>query len=578
MKRLALPFLCLVVIAAGCKAPKPNPPAAPGTATGATASEPVVACGAGEISDGLTSVPPPSGETPADGDRLVRVLEAEPATLNTLISNDGSEQEINFFIMEGLLDLDLMTGELKPMLAESWEVSPDNLTFTFHLRRGVKFHNGQPFTADDFIFSMDRIMDPKVDAASLRSYFVKMDSYKKVDDFTVVVKWKEPYFKALEMVGGVAALPSKSFPRGENFNQSAIGRHPIGTGPFRFAEWTTGQQIVIEKNPDYWGQKPHLNAIVFKIITNEDVSLQVLKKGELDFQPRLSRTQWFMQTGSAEFKEKFYRIHYPYPSYSYIGWNMRNPLFQDRRVRQALTMLMNREAMLSQIFHCLGVVATGPFYYRTPSSDPTIKPWPYDPARAQALLAEAGWKDENQDGVLEKDGVPFRFEMSFTADVPEWEAMAVIYQQDLKKVGIDMVIRKLEWAVFMENVQRWKFDACAMAWALDAHSDLYPLFHSSQADIVASQNHVGYKNPEVDRLIELNRAEFNAQKREEYGRQLHRLIHEDQPYTFFISGERLAALATRFHDIRPQPLRPCFDFKEWYVPAPLQKYQGLPVP
>lgn len=566
-------FLGFLLIA-GCKPPAPDQPAGQaGNTSSASAGE---GCSGAAAIDGLTAVPAPAGQSPVDGDRLVRHSGAEPPTLNPITQTDAEASDMLAFVSEGLLDMDLVTGEVKPLLAESWEVSPDNLTFTFRLRRGVKFHNGQPFTADDYIFTMDTIMDPKVDAAPLRAYLNQMDFYQKLDDFTVVVKWKEPYFKALEMVGGVPIVPRSAFKPGEDFNRSPFGRAPIGTGPYRFMEWKTGDRVVLERWPEYWGAKPHLNGIVFKIITDDNVALQVQKNGELDFIPRLMREQWLFQTNGADFVKRFNKIHYPYPSYSWIGWNMRKPLFQDKRVRQSLTLLMDRDLMLKEIFKCMGTVASGPFYYRTELSDPAVKPWPFDPARAKALLAEAGWKDANGDGVLEKDGQDFRFELSFTVQVPEWERMAVIYKEELKKAGIDMVIRKLEWAVFSQNVQEWKFDACAMAWALEAHSDLYPLFHSSQANEPGSQNYVGYQNSEVDRLIEMNRSEFDPQKRVEYGRQLHRLIHEDQPYTFFLSGERLATISSRFVNIHPKPLRPCFKFDEWY--AAEQKYKAAPGP
>jgi peptide/nickel transport system substrate-binding protein len=241
-------------------------------------------------------------------------------------------------------------------------------------------------------------------------------------------------------------------------------------------------------------------------------------------------------------------------------------------------MLMNRELMQDKVFRCIGKITSGPYFYRTPFYDQSIQPWPYDPARAKALLAEAGWKDVDGDGVLEKDGIEFRFELSFTAAVREWQQVAELYQQDLKKAGIDMVIRTLEWAVFSQNVQEWKFDACAMSWALIPYPDEYVLFHSSQADVQGSQNYEGYKNPEVDRLIELNRAEFDVQKRIEYAHQIHRLLHEDQPVTFLFTGERLTVVSNRFHNIKPKALRPCVSFYEWYVPAGQQKYKAAPGP
>lgn len=575
MRGKALALIVALCLGSGLGCKRTGQPPAPGAEATPSSSE---SCAGAEITQGVTNLPPLPGEKPSDGDRLVRRLEAEPATLNPVISNDQSERDVNYYTMESLLDMDLTTGELKPLLAEKWEVAEDKVTFTFHLRHDVTFHDGAPLSADDVIYSIDRIMDPKVDAASLRSYFVDCESYQKLDDYTVVIKWKKPYFKALEMVAGVPIVPKHILDDGTDFNRHPYGRHPVGTGPYKFAAWDTGQKIALERYSGYWGEKPHFDRVQFKIITNDDVGLQVLQKGDLDFIERVRRVQWLTQTVSKEFTDRFTKLHYNYPSYSYIGWNMRNPLFQDKRVRQAMTMLLNRELMLKEIFYCLGRIATGPFYYTTPYADPAIKPYPYDPQQASKLLAEAGWKDSDGDGVLDKDGVPFRFELSFTADVPEWTQMAVMYKEDLKKAGIDMSIRSLEWAVFAENVQRFKFDACALAWTLDPNPDPYQLFHGSQADIEGSSNHVGFKNAEIDRLIELNRAEFDRQKRIEYCRQMDRIIHEEQPYTFFLTGERLSVMDKRIHNIMTFPLRPCLKFNDWYVPAALQKYRELPGP
>jgi peptide/nickel transport system substrate-binding protein len=376
----------------------------------------------------------------------------------------------------------------------------------------------------------------------------------------------------------VPIVPSHILDDGTDFNQHPYGRKPVGSGPYQFVEWDTGQRIVLRRYPGYLGKRPHFERVEFRILTNDDVALQILKKGELDFIERVKRIQWLRQTGGKDFTERFNKIHYNYPGYSYIGWNMRKPMFADKRVRQALTMLLNREAMLKEIFYCLGRIATGPFYFATPFADPDIKPYPYDPKGAEKLLAEAGWKDTDGDGILDKDGIPFRFELSFTADVPEWEQMAVMYKQDLKKAGIDMVIRKLEWAVFLDNVQQWKFDACAMAWALDANPDPYQLFDGSQADIKASSNHVGFKNAEVDRLIELNRAEFDRDQRIQYCRRIDRIIHDEQPYTFFLTGEHLSVLDKRIHNVITYPIRPCLQFNDWYVPKAMQKYTDLQGP
>jgi peptide/nickel transport system substrate-binding protein len=557
-----IPVLLLLLIVLAL-APACTKPAAP----------PAKDCGQVAIG-GLESAPAPAGEKAEDGDTLVRRLDAEPPNLNPVITNDIPSMDVGFYLFDTLLDIDLQTGALKPMLASSYEVGPDKVTFTFHLRPDVTFHDGKPMTAADVIFTLDRVLDPKVDAASLRSYFSDCDSYRKLDDYTVEVKWKKPYFKALDMIGGLPVLP-KHLLDGVDLNQAPYNRAPVGTGAYRFGEWKTGEEIKLERYPGYYGTRPHFNRVTFKIITNDDSALMVLKKGELNFIERLTRVQWLKQTNSPDFTEHFNKVHYDYPSYSYIGWNLRKPLFQDQRVRRALTLLNNRPAMLRDVFYCMGTIQAGPMYAKSQYADPTLQPLPFDPERAKQLLAEAGWKDKNAEGVLTKDGVPFRFELSFTAAVPEWEQMAVMYQQDLKKAGIEMVIKKLEWAVFLENVQDWKFDACAMAWGLDHNPDEYQLWHSSQADVKASSNHVGFKSAEVDRLIELNRQEFDVNKRIEYNRAIDRIIQDEQPYTFFLSGQHLSAVDKRIHNVLPKPIRPCLNYNEWYVP---QKTKAAPAP
>jgi len=534
-------------------------------------------CDKAEITEGVTAVRPPTGEEPSDGDMLVRRLSAEPDTLNPIVATDVYSRTIETLVHESLLDMDLNTGELLPFLAESWEVADDNVTFTFHLRKDVTFHDGRPMTADDFIYSLERVLDPKVDAASLRTYFVDCESYEKIDDYTVRIKWKKPYFKALEMVGDLAVVPKHILDDGQDFNKHPYARAPVGTGPYKFLEWKTGQSMTLERYEGYWGKRPHFDRIHFKIITNDDVSLSLLKKGELDLLG-LTRIQWVKQTNSKSFEKKFHKVHYHYPFFSYVGWNMRKPMFADKRVRQAMTMLLDRELILEKVYYCLGSVATGTYDHKSPFSDPEIKPWPFDPDRAGALLDEAGWRDTDGDGVLDKDGADFRFTLSCTADSPQTEQIAVIYKEELRKAGIELVIKKLEWAAFLDSVHDLKFDACLLGWALDFNPDSYQLWHSSEADKKMSSNHVGFKNQEVDRLIELNRREFDRAKRIEYCRRIHHILHEEQPYTFMLNTEALIAVDKRVHNVVPHPIRPIFHYPQWYVPKDLRKRETAPGP
>ena len=507
---------------------------------------------------------------PVDGDWLISHLSAEPATLNPITATDAYASNINNYVYESLLKRDEQSLELVPVLAESWEIADDHLQYVFHLKKNIRWQDGQPFTARDILFSYERIKDPKVDAAHLRNYYQDIESLEVLDDFTVRYKYRIPYFKALEFCGGIPIVPAHLFKDGDNFNQHPIGRHPVGTGPYRLMHWETGKEIALIRNDDYWGEKPHLNRIVFKIITDSTVALQVLKQGGLDLMG-LRPIQWVRQTQTKRFDEHFQKLKYFLPSYSYIGWNMRRPLFADPRVRQAMTMLMDREMILKKVLFGLGTVINGTFYINSPEYDNSLKPYPFDPKAAVALLKEAGWEDRDRDGVLERDGISFAFEFLISAGSKFGEQIATILQENLKGVGIKMEIRKLEWAVFVQRVDQHDFDACTMGWSLGWDTDPYQLWHSSQAD--KGSNFVGFRNEEADQLIEAARKEFDPQKRRRLFNRFSEILHEEQPYTFLFTADALVAVARRFDNVvvYPMGLTP----RQWWVPKDAQKYKGL---
>ncbi len=505
---------------------------------------------------------------PVEGDWLIYHLGAEPGTLNPIVATDAYEGIINGGnIYETLIERDNETLELKPLLAESWEISEDKLTYTFKIRQGVKWHDGAPFTSADVVFSYKTIMDPKVDAPQLRSYYQEIRDVEAIDDYTVKFTYARPYFLALEFCGGMPIVPKHIFEKGD-FNTNPAGRKPVGTGPFKFVKWTTGREVVLEKNPDYWGEKPHLNRIVFRIITDSSVALQVLKRQELDV-ASLTPIQWEKQTNSPDFKKHFDKFSYFTPNYSYIGWNSKRPFFADKRVRTALTHLVNRELILDKVMYGLGAIVTNPFYINSPEYDKSIEPIPYDPAAARKLLEEAGWVDHDNDGIRDKDGVKFSFEFLIPGGSETGEKIATILKEELDGIGIDMTIRKTEWAVFTTRLNERNFDAVTLAWSMGIESDPYQIWSSTQAE--AGSNFIGFKNAETDKLIEEARKEFDRDKRIELYRQFSEIIHEEQPYTFLFCRKATVAVNKRFENVTVYPLG--IEPTEWYVPLPLQKYK-----
>lgn len=509
-----------------------------------------------------------TSSAPFDGDWLVSHLPAEPSTLNPITSTDAYASNMNDYIYESLLKRDEKTLELVPVLATSWEISGDHLLYTFHLKKDVKWEDGAPFTARDIQFSFDRIRDPKVDAAPLRNYYQGIDRLDVIDDYTVQFHYKTPYFRALEFCGGIPIVPAHLFKEGEDFNQHPIGRHPMGTGPYKMLRWDTGKEIVLVRNEDYWGAKPHLKRIVFKIITDSTVGLQVLKQGGLDLMS-LRPIQWVKQTQNKRFLENYRKLKYYTPSYTYIGWNTQRPLLSDRRVRTAMTMLVNRQMILDKLLFGLGTVVAETFYINSPEYNKDIKPYPYDPAAAIDLLKAAGWDHRNSEGILEKDGKPFIFEFLISAGSKFAEQIATILQENLKEVGIRMEIRKLEWAVFVQRIDERNFDAYTMGWSLGWESDPYQLWHSSQAE--KGSNFVGFKNAEADRLIENAREEFDPVKRRRMYHRFSEIVHEEQPYTFLFTTEALVAVSRRFENVNVYPMG--LEPKQWWVPKNQQKYE-----
>ncbi len=231
------------------------------------------------------------------GDWRVTQLGAEPSTLNPITATDAYAGAIDGYVYEALIRRDEKSMEEIPLLAEKWEISPNHLMYTFYLKKHIKWSDGHPFTAKDILFSFDRIRDPKVDAAHLRNYYQDIEKVEALNDHTVRFHYRIPYFKALEFCGGIPIVPAHLFKEGEDFNQHPIGRNPVGTGPYKLLHWETGKEIVLVRNEDYWGEKPAIDRIVYKIITSETVALQVLKQGGLD-EMGLRPIQWEKQTQS----------------------------------------------------------------------------------------------------------------------------------------------------------------------------------------------------------------------------------------------------------------------------------------
>ena len=268
------------------------------------------------------------------------------------------------------------------------------------------------------------------------------------------------------------------------------------------------------------------------------------------------------------FQENFDKLSYFTPNYSYIGWNSKRPFFADKRVRTALTHLVNRELILDKILYNLGAIVTNPFYINSPEYDKSIEPYPYNPAKAEELLKKAGWVDHDGDRIRDKDGVKFAFEFLIPGGSETGEKIATILKEELDNMGIRMDIRKTEWAVFTARLNDRNFDAVTLAWSMGVESDPYQIWSSTQAE--RGSNFIGFKNEEADKLIEEARTEFDRGKRKELYRKFAEIVHEEQPYTFLFCRKSTVAVNKRFENVIVYPLG--IDLLEWHVPLALQVY------
>jgi peptide/nickel transport system substrate-binding protein len=473
---------------------------------------------------------------------------AEPGTLNPVTATDSYAHAINLRISEYLVDRDYDTLEVKPQLAERWDISPDKLKFRFYLKKGVTWSDGVEFTADDVVYSYQKIKDPKVASAQLKVYYIDIKSCRKIDRYTVEFVYTRPYYLALIFCGGMPIVAKHIFDTGTDFNTHKNNRHPIGTGPYRFESWSTGKNITLVANERYRGKKPEIRKVIYKFISEPSVALQMLKKGEIDVMG-VREIEWVRQTNSQKFSEHFYKLKYYLPTFSYIGWNQNRVFFKDRKVRMAMTHLVNRKEILDKLLFGLGEIVTGPFYIFGDANNKNIKPWPYDPERARQLLKEAGWIDHDGDGIIDKDGIKFSFTFMLSSGGKFGERLASILKEDFSKVGIEMNINRYEWAVFLDKIQSRNFDATSLGWSdPDFQDDPYQIWHSSQ--IKGGSNYVGFSNREADLIIEKARMEFDDNKRNRMYHRFHEILHNEQPYTFLYTTPALAVVSKRFTDVK----------------------------
>ncbi|MEW6535965.1 MAG: ABC transporter substrate-binding protein [Candidatus Auribacterota bacterium] len=460
-----------------------------------------------------------------------------------------------------------------------------NGVYYFIIRDTAKWHDGVTVTVDDILFSYTVLKNKYVDAAPLRNYYQDLKDVTIIDKQTVKFTYGKSYFLSLSFCGGMTILPKHIYNPdqfgtdeetfGTFFNQHTANRHPIGNSAYRFVEWEKGKQIVIEKVPDYWAsacnfpywekEQPYLDKIIWMVINNKTAALKELQNGTIDADFDIEPDIWFSdQTNSESFVSTFARADMTIPLYTYIGWNQLRPFFQDPSVRRAMTHLIPREKIANEIHRGLVEIVTGPFFINGPVYDKSIQPYEYSVKEAKRLLRKAGWLDHDGDGIIDKDGVPFKFEYLIHNAKDYHQKIADIVKESIEKAGIQMIIRKIDWTVFSETVADRKFDAVRFAWGTGIDGDPYQIWHSSQAENRGS-NYIGYNNPRVDQILVEAREEFDPVKRWTLYREMHHILHEEQPYTFLFCFKTLFFYNKKFQNVKIYSTSPGYNLREWYI-------------
>ncbi|GAB1430939.1 peptide-binding protein [Ignavibacteria bacterium] len=551
---------------------------------------------------------------PERGDWVVVHDLSDPNGLNPITTSDAGASNIFRRIFEPLLDIDFATTELRPNIASKMpDISDDHLTYTFSIHKNITFSDGKPLTANDVIFTFKALKNPLIaEGAAVRNYVEDIEDAVKLDDYTVKFTMRKPYFLADYAIGNtVGILPKhKLDPKGLTdlytfaetndferakanasmqefatwFGKPECSRSPellIGSGPYILEEWNTGQNIRLKRNEKYWnaGNNPNMmqypDKIIYKTIPDRPTAVTEVKNGDVDFMEYVP-PKLYVNSIDAEKIRTIVKGEFTTSVYMYIGWNMRRSVFADKRTRQAMSYMVDRNKLIQSVVLGFGKITNSPVYSDRPEYDKSLVPYDYNPNKARQLLAEAGWSDSDGDGQLDKvvNGKKTNFTFSMMVNIGNEirNNIALLLADELKKIGITMTVSPTDWSVFQQNARMGEFDSYIGAWVNDPMpTDPYQLWHSSQATNQGS-NYCGFMNKRADQLIEMNRLEFDQQKRNVLMKEFQEIVHDEQPYTFLWSAVNPAVYAARLQGVKFYSARPGYNPGEWWIPKQLRKY------
>lgn len=495
-----------------------------------------------------TPVPPPATGTVSSpsgahvGGRLIRRLEGDVHTLNYLLQATDDERQVLQYIYDPLIDLDENLDPI-PGVVTKWEIVDGGKRYVLHLDPRAAFSDGKPLTSADVVFTLEKIVDSQ--SPQFGSWFEGMDrtQTKAIDDHTVQVVFAQP--RVTQLISfNVGVLPKHIYDKGDILKSRAV----VGAGPYVLSRRETGRSVLLTRNPHYWREKPPIDSILFRVIADDNVAWSAMKRGDIHVM-RLTNDVWWREKDDPALKEKV-RFYTGYGlMYNCVPWNLQDPLFQDVRVRRAMAMAFDRQTVIDRMYHGRARAIYGPFTPDSWANDTEVHPIDFNLPGAAALLASAGWRDTDNDGILDRDGKRFEFTMLIPSGNNTSIEQSQILQDSLRKIGVEVAITTLDSSAFFERVLSGNYQAAFLSWVMDPDPDPYSLFHSTQLP-PNGYNVVHYVNAEADQLLEKGRSTFDRAQRAEIYHQLHQLLAADQPYLWTVQVDERWAVSQRIHDVR----------------------------
>ncbi len=503
------------------------------------------------------------------GGTLVDALSGEPSGLIAMMAGESSASAIASNIFNSLLKYDKnleLTGEL----AQSWDVSSDQKTITFHLKPNLKWADGQPLTSEDVLFTWKTVTDDKTRSPYGADY--KLVKRAEVPDSnTFKVTYAQPYAPALDSWSGLHILP-KHLLKDQDINNTPFSRNPVGSHYYQLDQWKKGESLSLKRNPNATQGQAKIDHLVSRIIPDRAAQFLELMADNIDSMSLNSIQYARIFPSRPDLTAKIAQYKELGNSYTYLGFNLKRKPFDDLRVRQAINYAIDKQEIIDGVLLGLGLPVASPYKPGTRWSNPKLQPYPYDPHKAIALLKEAGFEDHDHDGILDRNGQPLSFEI-LTNQNKEREMSAVLVQRRLKEIGIDVKIRVVEWATFISRfIKTGDFNVVLLGWGLGLEPDQFNIWHSSQ-QAPGQFNFIGYNNPKVDKLLEAGRLELNPDKRMKIYHDFSEILLEDSPVVYLFAGYGLPAIHKRVKGI-DDPAPPAgigHNSYEWYIPTPLRR-------